>query len=68
MVDGRHTGTGGGNTSCSAARRRPTRRCCAARLLRSLLTYWQNHPSLSYLPPGCSRPDRAGAAHRRGAQ
>ena len=57
MLDGKHTGTGGGNhvtlggvtPKDSPLLRKPS-------LLRSLLTFWQHHPGLSYLISPCVCP------------
>ena len=54
MIDGRHTGTGGGNhVVVGGARHRPTARSCAGPTFsKALSSTGSDHPSLSYLFSG----------------
>ena len=53
MLDGKHTGTGGGNhVTIGAMKPENSPLLRRPELLRSLITFWQHHPGLSYLFSG----------------
>ncbi len=53
MLDGKHTGTGGGNhVTIGALKPEDSPLLRRPELLRSLITFWQHHPGLSYLFSG----------------
>jgi uncharacterized protein (DUF2126 family) len=53
MLDGKHTGTGGGNhVTIGAMKPEDSPLLRRPEVLRSLITFWQHHPGLSYLFSG----------------